>query len=436
MSMNKPASRMIASSAAAIILVAGAGLVVSGRASSKAALNTQDDIPLALVRKGNVDIVVHSSGELRTSHTMMLTAPSVGGGALQITKLLPTSTPVRKGDVVIEFDPSEQRYKLEQNRSELLQAEQEIIKANADDAVLAAQDKVAVLKAKYDVRRAQLDVQKNEISSSIDAKKNDLALLQALRVQAEIDKDLQSHRESGRASIFLAKEKYNKAKLLMDEAQQNIDKMRVLAPMDGLVSIQKNQGDFSFSGMSIPDFHTGDQANPGAAIVQIVDPLGLEMSAHLTEQNANNIKVGQPVLVTFDALPGSTFNATVKSVGSMSAPSIFGGDTGGTFDVTITLTKIDKRLHAGFSAKMVFVGDQKKNVLYMPRQAVFLKDGKRIVYVKHGNSYDQQIVNISGETESRSIVDGLPEGTQIALIDPTASRKSSGTTNSPDVGTP
>jgi HlyD family secretion protein len=396
---------------------------VAGRASSKATLDTDDNIPLAQVRRGDLDIVVHSTGELRASHTMMLTAPAVGGGGLQITKLLPTSTSVKKGDVVIEFDPSEQRYKLEQNRSELLQAEQEIIKANADAAVLAAQDKVAGLKAKYDVRSAQLEVQKNEISSTIDAEKNDLALQQALRVQSELEKDMQSHKESGEASIYLAKEKYNKAKLLMDEAQQNIDKMRVIAPMDGLVSIQKNQGDIMFSGMSVPDFHTGDQANPGAAIVQIVDPLGLEVSAHLTEQNANNIKVGQPVQVNFDAIPGSTFNATIKSVGSMSAPNIFEGETGGTFDVTIALNKLDERLHAGFSAQLTCIGDRKSKVLYLPRQAIFLKDGKRIVYLKHGNGYDQQIVKVPGETESRSIVDGLAEGTQVALIDPTAPRK-------------
>src|SRR4051812_39994776 len=68
-----------------------------------------------------------------------------------------------KGDLVMEFDPSEQRYKLEQNRSELLQAEQEIAKAKADAAVVAAQDKVALLKARFDVRRAELDVQKNEL---------------------------------------------------------------------------------------------------------------------------------------------------------------------------------------------------------------------------------------------------------------------------------
>jgi len=166
-------------------------------------------------------------------------APAVGGGALQITRLLAGRLPVKKGDVIIEFDPSEQLYKLEQSRSELLQAEQEIIKAKADAAVLAAQDKVALLKARYDVRQAELDVQKKEIESAIDGSKHEAALTQAKRLLAELQKDVESHNASGQASIYLAQEKYNKAKLEMDQAQQNIDKMSVVAPMDGLISIQK-----------------------------------------------------------------------------------------------------------------------------------------------------------------------------------------------------
>src|SRR6202041_3036309 len=122
-----------------------------------------DGIPLTQVKRGDLALTVHADGELSASHTMMLTAPAVGGGALEITRLTAGRVPVKKGDVVIEFDPSEQQYKLEQSRSELLQAEQEITKAKADAAVLKAQDKVALLKARYDVRKAELDVQKKEI---------------------------------------------------------------------------------------------------------------------------------------------------------------------------------------------------------------------------------------------------------------------------------
>jgi len=411
-------------------MVAGGAALVAARRSPgllarKAELTTaKDDVPLAVVERGDIDLNVHATGELRASHTVMLTAPSVGGGALQITHLLATSSPVKKGDIVIEFDPGEQSYKLDQSRSELLQAEQEITKANADAAVLAAQDKVAALKARYDVRQAELDVQKKEIVSSIDATKNQLALQQAQRVQAELEQDSQSHKESGQAAIYLAKEKYNKAKLAMDQAQLNIEKMRVAAPMDGMVSIQKNPPtDFFFTGMSVPDYHAGDQANPGGAIAQVVDPMGLELSCKLGERNSSSVKVGEPVEIVFDALRGRTFHGAVKTIGGMSRAQFFddGGNDG--VEVTIGLAETDPQLHSGFTAQILFLGDKKKDVFNVPIQALFMKDGKRIVYVKTGSGYEQRPIKIDGESESRAVIVGLGQGTQVALVDPTAPRK-------------
>ena len=158
----------------AVILCALVGVVAAVRRASPA--TAADDVPTVRVKRGDLDMKVLLTGELRASHSEMMIAPPIGGGALQITHLLHTGAPVKKGDLVMEFDPSEQHYKLDQNRSELLQAEQEITKAKADAAVVSAQDKVALLKARFDVRRAELDVQKNELVSSIDARKNDLAL--------------------------------------------------------------------------------------------------------------------------------------------------------------------------------------------------------------------------------------------------------------------
>ena len=262
------------------------------------------------VKRGDLEMKVYVTGELRASHSEMLTAPPIGGGALQITHLLHTGSPVKKGDLVMEFDPSEQHFKLDQNRSELQQAEQEITKAKADAAVVAAQDKVALLKARYDVRRAELDVQKNELVSTIDAKKNDLALEQAKRVLAELEQDVKSRSASNQAAISLAEEKRNKAKLAMDQAQGNIDKMRVVAPMDGLVALEKNEGaagGFYFSGMSLPEYREGDQVEPGRTVGQVVDAKEMELSAKVGELERNNIKEGQSVDLQLDAFPGSTF---------------------------------------------------------------------------------------------------------------------------------
>ncbi len=412
---------------AGIVLIAGIGAVV---AASRVKLPAKsDEIPLAEVKRGEIDLEVHATGELRASHSIMLVAPAVGGDALQITHLVRTGQLVKKGDVVFEFDPSEQHYKLEQNHSELLQAEQEITKAKADAAVLAAEDKVALLKDRYNVRRAELDVQKDELVSKIDAEKNLLALDQAKRVLAEQEKDIESHKATGQAGTYLAQEKYNKAKLAMDQAQQNLDKMRVTAPMDGLVSIQRNEnasGGFYFTGMTLPDYHEGDQVQPGSSIAQVVDPQGLDLTSKIGEADRSNVQVGQAAEIVFDALPGHVFHGTVKSVAGATVRQFFSSDSNGSFEVSIQMAEADPRLHSGFTAQIIFLGGAKKDVLYLPRQALFLKDGKRMVYVRKGNGYEQREVKIASQNESRAAIEGLEEGSRVALVDPTAPRKTSG----------
>ena len=416
--------RLIIGVISMIVLAGAIAGVVAARSASVAA--PSGAIALGQVKRGDLDLKVVANGELRASRTMMLTAPQVGGGGLQITRLAHAGLAVKKGDILIEFDPSEQRYKLEQNRSELLQAEQEINKAKADAAVLAAQDMVALLKARFDVRRAELDVQKNELVSTIDGKKNQLALEQAQRVLAELQQDIQSHSASGQATISLAQEKKNKAKLAMDQAQENIDKMRVPAPMDGLLAVEKNRdasGGFFFEGMSLPDYREGDQVRPGSAIAQVIDSGEMDIHSTIDEHERTNIKAGQTTEVEFDALPGQVFHGTIKAVGGMSQRQFWDDEQGGKFDVTVQLPARDSRLRPGFTAKLVILGDTRRNVLLVPRQGLFLKDGKRIVYVKSGKEFEPREVKIQSETESQAAIEGLTAGNEVALVDPTAPRK-------------
>jgi multidrug resistance efflux pump len=417
-----------------VVVFAGTiAVVAAARRSRPAAFG---ETPVGQVKRGDLAMTVIATGELHATHTMTLTAPPVGGGALQITRLSHTGVAVKKGDIVIEFDPSEQHYKLDQNRSELLQADQEITKAKADAAVLAAQDKVALLKARFDVRRSELDVQKNELVSAIDGKKNQLALEQAQRVLAELEQDIQSHTASGQATIYLAHEKRNKAKLAMDQAKQNIDKMHVPAAMDGLVSIEKNRdasGGFFFDGMTLPDYREGDQVQPGSAIAEVIDSREMEITAKINEHERSNIQAGQPVDIEFDALPGQVFHGTVKNVGGMSMRHFWEENEGGKFDVSIQLPNVDRRLRPGLTAQLVILGDEKKNVLYIPRQALFMNDGKRVVYVKKGTGFEPREVKVESEGESRAAIEGLNAGTEVALIDPTAARKT-GASSTPAPG--
>jgi HlyD family secretion protein len=211
----------------------------------------------------------------------------------------------------------------------------------------------------------------------------------------------------------------------MEQAQQNIQKLRVTSPIDGLVAVQKNAGDFAFSAMSSPDFHEGDQARAGAAIAQVIDSRDMELIAKVSEIDRANISVGQPAEIEFDALAGEVFRGVLKSAGAMVQRNWFWEDQGSKYDISIQLTNPDPHLRPGLTAHITILGDKKANALFIPRQALFQKEGTQTVFVKKGLSFKQLAVKVDSENESWAAIEGLEAGEEVALIDPTAPRKSS-----------
>src|SRR5271168_4740686 len=199
------------------------------------------EIPTATVKEVDLQLKVFTKGALHTEQSRVVSAPPIAGGTLQIIQLAAAGAQVHTGDVVLEFDPSQQEYNLAQNRSDLEQADQEIVKAKADAAVQTAEDQTALLKAKYAVRKAELEVSKNELLSQIDGQKNLLALDEAKRALTQLEQDISSHSASNEAALAISEEKHHKARLAMDRAEQNIKSMRITSPIDGLMVIHGNR---------------------------------------------------------------------------------------------------------------------------------------------------------------------------------------------------
>jgi hypothetical protein len=93
-------------------------------------------------------------------------------------------------------------------------------------------------------------------------------------------------------------------------------------------------------------------------------------------------------------------------------------------------------MRPGLTAHLFINSDPRKNVLYVPRQALFLKDNKRMVYVRDGSNFNPLEVKIQAENESRAAIEGagINAGTEIALVDPTAPRKASSSSASSPAG--
>jgi HlyD family secretion protein len=423
-----------------LVLFALATVSLASCAASGASQSSTQDIPVTVVKQGELQPKVYTTGELRATQSAMLIAPPIAGGTLQIIQLVKTGTPVKKGDVVIAFDPSQQQYNLGQARSDFAQAEQEIVKAKDDSAVQTAQDQTALLKATFAVRQAELDVSKHEIVSAIDAEKNQLTLDEAKRALAQLQQDIQSHAASNLATIAVDNEKRNKASLAMKQAEENIANMQVRSPINGLAVVQENEdasGGIFFGGMSLPEYQAGDQVSPGRMVAEVINIDQMEIAAKVSEADRANLKIGQTVEVQVDARPGLTVQGKIKTLAGMSGGFFFDDNSEHKFGVTVQLAQANDELRPGFTTRLVILGDPLKHALYVPRQAVFQKDGKATVYVKTGGGFEPREIKIRYVTEGLAVIDGLNEGVQVALIDPTQKSEKPGASGpTPSPGAP
>lgn len=381
-------------------------------------------VPTARVSKAPLKLTVHAVGDLRAGRTVTMSTPPVGS-TLRIIKLIQTGMPVKANQVVMEFDPADQQFALQQARSELAEAEQEIVKMKADAAVQKAQDEVALLTAKFDVRRAELDSLGSEFIAPIDAKKNALSLEEAGRRLVQITEDVKSRAATNNASLAVVEEKRTKATLSMQRAQQVIDSLVLRAPLDGVVSLKENRnaaGGFFFFGMVLPEYREGDQVSPGQPVADVIEAGRMEVRAKIDENDRGNLTAGQVASVHVDALPGQVFTARVGALSGLANRANFfdSASVSRLFDVTFQFDNPDPRLRAGASARLVIEGKELTGALHAPRQAVFARSGKNHVFLKAGDRFEEREVKVTQRTESRVVIEGVTEGAEIALVDPNA----------------
>ena len=411
-----------------VAILVGRGVLAAARSLS----TPEKPIPTARVERGDVEIDVFTTGELRAPHSITLMAPPVNG-TLQIVSMLSTGTAVKAGDTVVQFDPSEQEYNFEQSESQLKQAEQDIAKAKADAAVTAAKDQTDLLTARFDVRRAELEVGRNELVSSIDAQKNNLSLEEARRKLAQLEQDARSRAASGEAGIKVLEEKRNAAQLAMQVARQNIESMTLKSSINGILAAKENRdatGGFFFQGMILPEYRAGDLVQSGRPLAEVFDISQMEVQAKVGETDRSNIAPNESAEVHIDAHPAEILPARVKTVAGLASRDFWSGNSQAKFPATFQLEKNSPDLRPGVSALVRVHGTKLTAVLYLPAQSMFDKDGKPIVYVKRGDSFEPTPVKVKYRTESRIVIEGISEGAEVAVVNPANRQKGGPRSNS------
>jgi hypothetical protein len=142
------------------------------------------------------------------------------------------------------------------------------------------------------------------------------------------------------------------------------------------------------------------------------------MTSRIGELDRGHLAVGQTAEIFVIALPGQRFTGRVKEFGGVAGPP-----WDRYFDCRIAIDHPSPELRPGMSGKIVITTEVLKNVLSAPAQALFESDGRSYVYAQNQGGFQPHDVKLVRRSESRVVIEGLPEGAVIALASPDQTTK-------------
>jgi HlyD family secretion protein len=292
---------------------------------------------------------------------------------------------------------------------------------------------------------------KNSVASAQirfqDAKKNfeenNKLFTQGLLAQKQ-HRDAETEYLEAQQEYSKAREKYTiveKSGIPISQPAANFQGSTVVAPMDGVVLTKNVEiGESITSGVS--------SFNAGTVLFSVADTSKMIVKAGVNEVDIGKIRVGMPVKVTLDAYPKVLFRGKIDRI----APAVRLDEKVRVFDVEIRLDAQGRELRSGMTANIEVIGEKKEKVLSVPVESVFKRDEEEIVFVKKAidpkafaekakekksdeqakkdekdawkQFFDKRVVVTGLADNARvEIVSGLKAGEEVALEDPTLSKK-------------
>jgi HlyD family secretion protein len=320
---------------------------------------------------------------------------------------------VKKGQLLIELNVKDASAQLADAQGRLLRAQDELRAAQGggktDEAARVAGE---LAKAQADRDRLQKNHEALERLISRQAATrdelavNDLALANA---QGEVKRLSAAKQEFERGVKLDA----GRSSLQVQQAQSEIAALRskvatarIVAPADGTL-------------YSLP-VKAGDYVKTGDLLAETADLRRVRVRAFIDEPELGALEPGEPVKITWDALPNRTWTGKTEVIPKQVVAH--GSRSVGELLCAVDNDKLELLPNINVSVRIH--SNERTNVLTVPRAAVDSESGRRYVFVitKHGLSVDGKSrlqrreihVGIADAT-SFEVISGLQEKEMVAL---------------------
>jgi len=378
-----------------IYLAIVVGIILGGYLIVNALFTKSIDIPTTFAQQGEFLIALNENGTVSATRAVTLSAPRIRG--LQITWLAPEGTTVSEGDVIIKFDATQQMADLAEHESTLKIKKTALVRANQEYTIQEKQ-----LKLDLEKSRRNYDEKKHEAPRVAEEARLELELAE-LNFQAKLDQ-LTSDVEKAEVEVDRAQDK-------VDLANHELSQLTMKAPIPGLVVYLE-----IWKGGKMDKVQEGDSPWPGQGLIDIPDLGDMMVETTVSEIDANKVDTGQEVVVTLDAIPDIEFTGRVTKKSTLARRKESGSKIN-VFDVEVKIIEKDERLKPGISASCRIVIERLQDIISVPIESVFEKEGNTLVYLANKKKQD---VTVGQRNDMYiEVTDGLQGDEEICLVDPT-----------------
>ena len=249
------------------------------------------------------------------------------------------------------------------NQEEVLSLEAQLVKAGTDRD--SAEHNLVALK--------KLEQQGAASAGEVREAENALARADA---QLTFLRQKQTKRYSN-AELARVEAQQTEAQATYDAAQDVLAKSNVRAPFDGIVySLPVKQGGFVAA---------------GDLLLQVADLRKVMVRALVDEPDVARLAPGDPIEITWDAVPGRLWRATVTDIPS--TVKLHGARNVG--ETTSIVDNRDLKLLPNINVGVTIVTAKHDNVLVVPREALRMDDSKPYVLLVSGHELKRRDVETS-----------------------------------------
>ena len=396
----------------AILAIGVAVRLATRKQSSQAQAESAGGARTAVVERRDFVRTLRLNGTIQALQSYTIGAPRLAGqqiGQLTVTKLVPTGTKVKKGDLLVEFDRQDQIKNSMDRKAEYLDFVHQIEKKRADQAAALAKDETDLKVAEDALETAKLEMRKNEVISRIDAEKNQENLDEAEATLKQLRQTFDLKRRAAEADLKILEIQRDRSHVAMVYADTNSEKMAIHSPMDGLAVLNS-----IWMNGQMREIQEGDQVRPGVPFLQVVNPDTMEARARANQADVPFLRAGAPVQLRLDAYPDLEFTGKTERIAAIGQTSEMSNKVH-YFTVEISVRGGDRRLMPDLSAAIDVEIERKPDSLVIPRDAVVTENEQAYVRVKDGLGFEKRAVKLGPISDIEAVVESGVEAGVVVL---------------------